>query len=54
MDSLPIFSNFSIMKTCGSGDDQDMLEDPNVEMPEDAFNWTVIAVPDEPRYWSCK
>jgi len=49
---IPIFSNFSIDENLwGRSIEGDMLEDPNVEMPEDAFNWTKSSAdaPDEPR-----
>lgn len=49
---IPVFSNFSIDENLwGRSIEGDMLEDPNVEMPEDAFNWTKSSAdaPDEPQ-----
>jgi len=49
---LPVFSNYSIDENLwGRSIEGDILEDPMVEMPEEAFNWTRSSAeaPDEPR-----
>lgn len=49
---LPVFSNYSIDENLwGRSIEGDILEDPMVEMPEDAFNWTRSSAdaPDEPQ-----
>lgn len=48
---LPVFSHYSIDENLwGRSIEGDILEDPMVEMPEDAFNWTRSSAdaPDEP------
>lgn len=49
---LPVFSNYSIDENLwGRSIEGDILEDPMVEMPEEAFNWTrsSLNAPDEPQ-----
>lgn len=49
---LPVFSNYSIDENLwGRSIEGDILEDPMVEMPEEAFNWTRSSsdAPDEPQ-----
>ncbi len=49
---LPVFSNYSIDENLwGRSIEGDVLEDPMVEMPEEAFNWTRSSgdAPDEPQ-----
>ncbi|MDD1775664.1 MAG: argininosuccinate synthase [Methanobacterium sp.] len=49
---LPVFSHYSIDENLwGRSIEGDILEDPMVEMPEEAFNWTLSTsdAPDEPR-----
>lgn len=49
---LPVFSNYSIDENLwGRSIEGDILEDPMVEMPEEAFNWTKSSAnaPDEPK-----
>jgi len=49
---LPVFSHFSIDENLwGRSIEGDILEDPMMEMPEEAFNWTRSSAeaPDEPQ-----
>jgi argininosuccinate synthase len=48
---LPVFSNYSIDENLwGRSIEGDILEDPMVEMPEEAYNWTKSSsdAPDDP------
>ena len=49
---LPVFSHYSIDENLwGRSIEGDILEDPMVEMPEEAFNWTrsIADTPEEPQ-----